>query len=121
MYPHNSRLTPNAQSLRKRMTKEEKHLWYDFLRKYPIKFTRQMVLGIYIADFYSAEAKTVLELDGSQHYQEKGIQNDLERDNLLNTLGITVLRYSNLDVNKNFEGVCKDILEHVSFTSSVTS
>ena len=64
---HNEQLVPFAKQLRKEMTKEERHLWYDFLRTYPVRFTRQKVLGRYIADFYSAEAKLVIELDGSQH------------------------------------------------------
>ena len=67
---HNKQLVPLAKQLRKEMTKEERHLWYDFLRTYPIRFSRQKVLGKYIADFYSAEAKLVIELDGSQHYED---------------------------------------------------
>ena len=59
-----------ARQLRKEMTKEERHLWYDFLRCYPVRFSRQKVLGKYIADFYSADAKPVIELDGSRHYED---------------------------------------------------
>ena len=65
---HNKQLVPFSKQLRKEMTKEERHLWYDFLRNYPVRFSRQKVLGKYIADFYSAQAKLVIELDGSQHY-----------------------------------------------------
>ena len=68
---HNKQLVPLAKQLRKEMTKEERHLWYDFLRAYPVRFSRQKVLGKYIADFYSAEAKLVIELDGSQHYEDR--------------------------------------------------
>ena len=67
---HNKQLVPLARQLRKEMTKEERHLWYDFLRMYPIRFSRQKVLGKYIVDFYSAQARLVVELDGSQHYEE---------------------------------------------------
>ena len=67
---HNNKIVPFAKELRKNMTKEERHLWYDFLRSYPIKFTRQKVLGKYIADFYCAKANVVIELDGSQHYED---------------------------------------------------
>ena len=67
---HNTQLVPLAKQLRKEMTKEERHLWYDFLRSYPVRFSRQKVLGKYIADFYSADAKLVIELDGSQHYED---------------------------------------------------
>ena len=78
-YKHNPKLTNVARMLRKNMTKEEKHLWYDFLRTYPVRFSRQKVLGKYIADFYCAEAKLVIELDGSGHYTEEGKQYDEER------------------------------------------
>lgn len=75
----NRQLVPLAKQLRKEMTKEERHLWYDFLRSYPVRFSRQKVLGKYIADFYSAEAKLVIELDGSQHYEPACSQKDDER------------------------------------------
>ena len=117
---NNSKLTGNAKSLRKNMTKEKRHLWYDFLKTLPITVNRQKVIGNYIVDFYIATAKLVVELDGSQHYEEKGVENDAKRDDFLNGLGIKVLRYSNLDVNQRFESVCEDILNNLD-TSSVTS
>ena len=73
---HNKSLVPNAKELRKNMTKEERHLWYDFLRSYPVRFSRQKILGKYIADFYSASAKLVIELDGSQHYDYVNVSYD---------------------------------------------
>ena len=76
---HNKELTPLAKQLRSEMTKEERHLWYDFLRTYPIRFSRQKVLGRYIVDFYSAKAKLVIELDGSQHYETDRVEKDAER------------------------------------------
>ena len=117
---NNSKLTGNAKELRKNMTKEERHLWYDFLKSLPITVNRQKVIGNYIVDFYIATEKIVIELDGSQHYEDDGIENDIKRDSFLNDLGIKVLRYSNLDVNQRFESVCEDILNHIT-TSSVTS
>ena len=116
---NNSKLTDNAKSLRKNMTKEERHLWYDFLKTLPITVNRQKVVGNHIVDFYIASAKIVIEIDGSQHYEEKGIENDAKRDAFLNGLGIKVLRYSNLDVNQKFESVCENILYHI-YTSSVS-
>ena len=110
---HNHSLVPFAKNLRKNMTKEEKHLWYDFLRKYPIKFTRQMVLGIYIADFYSAEAKIVLELDGSQHYTREAKEYDENRSAFLGEYGIKVVRINNMEVVRNFDGVCRYIDKNV--------
>ena len=116
----NSKLTSNAKTLRRNMTKEERHLWYDFFKTLSVTVNRQKVIGNYIVDFYIATSKIVIELDGSQHYDEKGIENDEIRDKYFNSLGITVLRYSNLDVKERFEGVCEDILNHIN-TSSVTS
>ncbi len=106
---HNKQLVPLAKRLRKEMTKEERHLWYDFLRTYPVRFSRQKVLGKYIADFYSAEAKLVIELDGSQHYDEIGRQNDAERTSFLEGYGLKVMRVPNNEVSKNFPGVCEYI------------
>lgn len=117
---NNPKLTGNAKNLRKNMTKEERHLWYDFLKTLPVTVNRQKVIGRYIVDFYIASSKIVIELDGSGHYEDSGIKNDAKRDEFLNSLGIKVLRYSNLDINQKFGNVCHDILNNIN-TSSVTS
>ncbi len=101
------------------MTKEERHLWYDFLKSLPITVNRQKVIGNYIVDFYIASSKLVIELDGSQHYEDKGADSDAKRDEYLKSTGIKVLRYSNLEINQKFESVCQDILNNIN-TSSVT-
>ena len=88
------------------MTPEEKHLWYDFLKKLPFTINRQKVIGNYVVDFYCASKKVVIELDGSQHFENK---NDKERDLYLKSLDIKILRYWNRDLNNNFKGVCEDI------------
>ena len=106
---HNRQLISLARQLRKEMTKEERHLWYDFLRTYPVRFSRQKVLGRYIADFYSAEAKLVIELDGSQHYEKENMESDAERTTFLENYGLTVIRIPNNEVNRNFRGVCEYI------------
>ena len=103
---HNREIIPNARTLRKNMTKEEKHLWYDYLRTYPIRFTRQKVLGRYIADFYCAQANIVIELDGSEHYTEEGIKYDEERTRFLEGYGIKVVRIPNREIKRNFRGIC---------------
>ena len=105
----NGTLVSNARTLRKNMTKEERRLWYDFLRTYPIKFSRQKVLGRYIVDFYSAQASLVVELDGSQHYEEVGIVSDTERTQYLERYGLRVLRIPNNWVNQEFRNVCEYI------------
>ena len=106
---HNKQLVPFAKQLRKEMTKEERHLWYDFLRTYPVRFSRQKVLGKYIADFYSAEIKLVIELDGSQHYEDVNAEKDTERTAFLKGYGLTVIRIPNTEVMRNFRGVCEYI------------
>lgn len=110
---NNSNLTANAQHLRREMTKEERHLWYDFLKHLPFKFNRQKVIKKYIVDFYCAEASLVIEIDGMQHFEDSGQYSDKIRDAFLNSLGLKVLRYSNYDMNTNFEGVCSDIQKHL--------
>ena len=106
---HNTTIVPLAKNLRKNMTAEEKHLWYDFLRTYPIKFLRQKPLGKYIADFYCAKAKLVVELDGSQHFHQVQMEKDAERTAYLAQFGIRVLRIPNNAVHQNFFGVCEHI------------
>ena len=106
---HNKQLVPLAKQLRKEMTREERHLWYDFLRTYPVRFSRQKVLGRYIADFYSAEAKLVIELDGSQHYEDGNTEKDKERTVFLEGYGLSVIRIPNNEVSRNFQGVCEYI------------
>jgi len=110
---HNPYLTKYSKTLRKEMTKEEKHLWYDYLKNLPLTINRQKPFGIYILDFYCASKKIAIELDGSQHFETEGKEKDIERDKFLNQHGIKVLRYSNYDLNHNFEGVCKDIERHL--------
>ena len=106
---HNSALTQNARALRKNMTKEERRLWYDFLRDYPIRFLRQKVIDNYIVDFYCHEARLIIELDGSQHYEKEGMLKDKIRTERIERRSLTVIRIPNNEVNENFEGVCEYI------------
>ena len=107
--PYQNKLIPRAKELRKEATKQENHLWYDFLRSYPVRFQRQKTIDRFIADFYCHTAKLIVELDGSQHYEEQGVQRDNERTAILEQYGLEVLRFSNLDVEQNFPGVCTAI------------
>lgn len=113
MYKHNPNLTANARELRKNMTKEERRLWYDFLKNYPIRFLRQKVIDHYIVDFYCSKAKLVIEIDGSQHYETAGIRSDSIRTEKIERYGISVLRIPNNEVNDNFDGVCEYIDNYV--------
>lgn len=98
-----------SQALRKNMTKEERHLWYDFLKEYPVQFKRQVPFESYIVDFYCFRAKLVVELDGSQHCEPEELAYDQKRTAYLESKGLTVLRVSNLDVMRNFHAVCEMI------------
>ncbi len=88
-------------------------MWYDFLKLLPLTVHRQKVLGKFIVDFYTASAKLVIELDGSQHYENSHLLRDKQRDSYWNSIGCTVLRYSNEDVNRKFSSVCEDIMIHL--------
>ena len=114
----NVKLTSNAQKLRKSMTEEERKLWYTFLKQLPLTVHRQKIIKNYIVDFYIAEAKIVRELDGAQHYEEKGEKADQERDLRLKEWGYTVLRYTNLEINQRFKVVCEDIWCHITTLAS---
>ena len=117
---HNKRIVPAAKMLRKNMTKEENHLWYDYLRTYPVRFLRQRVIGQYIVDFYCAAAKLVVELDGSGHYTENGKKHDEERTAFLEGYGLKVIRITNTEIHKNFQGVCEYIDDLVKQSLSQT-
>ena len=106
---HNSDLIPTARLLRREMTKEEKHLWYDFLSKYPLRFTRQKIIAKYIADFYCAKAKLVIELDGGQHRTPECREYDGNRTQFFQQYGLVVLRIPNKEITQNFDGMCRYI------------
>ena len=115
---HNKNLTSLSQALRKNMTKEERQLWYHYLRNYPIQFRRQVTCGQYILDFYCARAKLAVELDGSQHFEPEKAEKDARRNVYLESLGIYVLRIPNNEIWRNLRGVCQQIdliaLERIS-------
>ncbi len=98
---------PYSQSLRKNMTPQERHLWYDFLKTLPVTVKRQQMFGNYIVDFYCPSAKLVVELDGSQHYMPDGKTYDASRDEYLKSLGLKIIRLSNLEVDREFRKICE--------------
>ena len=119
-FDYNKRYVQIAQVLRKHMTPEEQKIWYQFLLFLPMTAHRQRNIGNYILDFYIAEKKIAVEIDGQQHNRPIHKEKDAERDQYLNDLGITVLRYSNVMVNDNFRWVCKDILVHLDLDPDST-
>ena len=106
---YNKSLIKNAKELRKNATKQERKLWNIFLSKYSMRFQRQKVIDDYIVDFYCAKAKLVIEVDGSGHFNENAKEYDMRRTEILKTYGLKVLRFTNLDINTNFFGVCTTI------------
>ena len=109
MKEYNKANIPLAKALRKNMTPWERKLWYDFLRNYPVRFQRQKAIGNYIVDFYCAKAKLVVELDGGGHYDPKQAEQDHHRTTALESMNLTVIRICNLDIDRNFQGVCEYI------------
>ena len=107
--PYDGKLKKNARALRGNMTPQERRLWYEFLRSYPVKFCRQRIVGQYIVDFYCPRAALVVELDGSQHFELSEAERDMRRDAELAALGLLVLRFSNEELNRNFSAVCGEI------------
>ena len=109
MKDYNKENIPLAKTLRKNMTSWERKLWYDFLRYYPVRFQRQKAIGNYIADFYCAKARLVIELDGGGHYTAELAKKDEMRTKDLESMNLTVVRICNLDIDRNFRGVCEYI------------
>ena len=108
-YQYNPDNKQHAQALSRNMTSQERHLWYDFLKTYPIQFRRQKQFGNYIADFYCGKAKLVVELDGGQHFNNETEEYDHRRTEYMKSLGLEVVRYNNLEIDRSFSAVCEDI------------
>ena len=118
MIPYNKKLVSNARTLRKNMTPEEKHLWYDLLKRLPFNVRRQHNIENYIVDFYVAEKKIVIEVDGIQHLLPEHKEADEQRDAAMSSWGIVVLRYPNDSIRNNFNAVTEDILKHLGLDHS---
>lgn len=110
----NKKLLTNARNLRKNMTRQERHLWYDFLTLNSLHWYRQRPIDKYIADFYCPQIKLVIELDGSQHYSDEGMSYDENRTKIINEHGIEVIRISNTEIDSNFINVCSYINEEIN-------
>ncbi len=106
---YNRKMRERARELRRNMTAQEKHLWYDYLSSYDVKIYRQRSISGFIVDFYCSKVKLAIEIDGSQHYTEEGAEYDSERSIVLKKYGVETIRFSNLDIDRNFEGVCQEI------------
>ena len=115
--PRNKNLKQLSQRMRKNMTTQERHLWFDFLWKYPVKIYKQRIIGNYIVDFYCCKAKLVIELDGGHHYEKEYEEHDKHRTEYLNSLGLKVIRFSNRDVDSNFHSICNEIDKEIKIGS----
>ena len=121
MIPRNKKLRNRSTELRNNTTKQENHLWYDFLKKCRLQFYRQRIIGNYIVDFYCPQAKLVIELDGSQHYEKEAVEYDSIRTEYLNSLGLQVIRFSNMDIDNNFDAVCQVVEETILSQLTLTA
>lgn len=106
---YDRKLKARADYLRKHMTQQEWNLWYFYLRNHKLKWYRQRIIDRFIVDFYCHAAKLVIEIDGKQHYTDQGIVYDTERTQVLQGYGLKVLRYTNQQLECNFQDVCWDI------------
>ena len=114
MLPYNRKMKPRAQELRRNATPQENKLWYRFLRKHPCPFTRQKTIDSYIVDFLCHSKKLVIEIDGSQHYTEDGLEYDRVRTELLESMELHVMRFTNTEIDKFFTQVCEKIQEYIN-------
>lgn len=109
MKPYNKAILPLARQLRKETTPEERKLWHLFLKTYPVRFRRQATIANYIVDFYCPQAKLVVEIDGTQHFEDNGLREDAQRTKQLEALGLRVIRFSNRQIGEEFDNVCRHI------------
>ncbi len=109
---YNGKHIPFAKQLRKQATRQENHLWYDFLSTYPIRFQRQKAIDNFIADFYCHRAKLIIEIDGSQHYSAIGMEKDQFRTERLEGFHLLVIRFTNAQIDQQFRDVC-EYIDHV--------
>ena len=121
MISRNKSLRNHSTELRNNATRQENHLWYDFLKKCRLQFYRQRIIGNYIVDFYCPKAKLVVELDGTQHYEKEAVEYDSIRTKYLNSLELQVIRFSNKDIDDNFDAVCEVIEEAILSQLSLTA
>jgi very-short-patch-repair endonuclease len=113
MLEYNKKMKPRAQELRKNATPQENKLWYLFLRGHSCPFARQKTIDNYIVDFLCSSKKLVVEIDGSQHYTDEGLEYDKIRTELLESMGLYVMRFTNAEINASFTKVCKTIQQYI--------
>jgi len=118
MKKYNKSNIPLAKALRRNATPWERKLWYEFLKEYPVRFQRQKAVGEYIVDFYCAKAHLVIELDGGGHYGAAQAEKDKRRTLHLEEMNLKIIRISNLDIDRNFHGVCEYIDAAVNLSLS---
>ena len=115
MIPYNKKLKQLSRELRENMTEAERLLWRKIRMKQlnGYQFYRQKPIDDYIVDFYCPKAKFIIEVDGSQHFDGENIENDRIRDEVINGLGLKILRFTNVEVMTDIDGVVENILENM--------
>ncbi len=115
--PYNRKMKTRSQGLRNNATPQENKLWYEFLRKHTASFARQKPVDSYIVDFLCSSAKLVIEIDGDQHYTDEGLEYDLVRTKLLESLRLHVMRFTNAEIDASFQEVCEKIQAYINNTN----
>lgn len=115
---YNKNLHNYANELRKNMTKQEQKLWFLYLKPHPLKWYRQRIINRFIVDFYCSQANLVIEIDGGQHYSPQALAYDKERNTILQSYGLKVLRYTNNQVDYQFDAVCLNIEMNLGITQA---
>ncbi|MEM9008311.1 MAG: endonuclease domain-containing protein [Cyanobacteria bacterium P01_F01_bin.86] len=105
--PYNPALKDRARDLRRNMTPAEQKLWKRYLRHFPFRVMRQRPIDNFIVDFYCAALKLVIEVDGTSHASPEAQARDAERTAILEGYGLSVVRFTNQQVLREFEGVCQ--------------
>ena len=113
MLPYNKQFKLRAQELRRNATPQENKLWYEFLREHPCSFARQKIIDNYIVDFLCISKKLIIEIDGSQHFTDDGLEYDNIRTDLLKSLGLHVMRFTNNQIDTSFDEVCTEIQDYI--------
>ncbi len=110
--PYNPKLIERAREMRKNPTLAEQKLW-GYLRNFPVKMWRQKPINHFIVDFYCPKLKLVIEVDGDSHFTDSALIYDQERSRILESYGLQIIRFTNVEVLNNFEGVCEQIRSFV--------
>jgi very-short-patch-repair endonuclease len=116
MQSHLNPLTARAKTMRENMTSAERRMWFDCLKNFAKSFRKQRPIGRFIVDFYCAELQLVIEIDGASHDSEEASTYDQERTDFLCARGLTVMRFTNIEVMNQLAAVHQKITNWITQT-----